>query len=227
MTMGNILALDTATHACSAAVQWNGAVCHRWEHASIAHGDRILTLVEAVLSEAGASLPDLDAIAFGCGPGSFTGLRIGVGVAQGLAFAANISLIPISNLAILAQQAQRRLGSVRSLIAMDARMGEVYWAAYAQDSLEKRLKLVVEESVCRPEDAQIPSGAGWVGVGTGWHAPALRARCLSIVSHLEADWLPDSIDALPLAQQAWESGRIVRPVDATPTYLRNNVAHVR
>ena len=225
--MGNILAVDTATNACSAAVQWNGAIHHRWEHASIAHGDRILALVEAVLSDAGAALLDLDAIAFGCGPGSFTGLRIGVGVAQGLAFAANISLIPLSNLAILAQQAQRRLGSTRSLIAMDARMEEIYWAAYTQNMTDKSLHLVGEESVCRPEQAVIPADAGWVGIGTGWHASALRARCLSAVSHIEADWLPDSIDALPLAQQAWKNGHVVRPVDAAPIYLRNNVAHAR
>lgn len=225
--MGNILAIDTATNACSAAVQWHGAIYHRWEQASIAHGDRILVLVDAVLSEAGAALSDLDAIAFGCGPGSFTGLRIGVGAAQGLAFAANISLIPISNLAILAQQGQRRLGSTRSLIAMDARMGEIYWARYTHDMIENRLHLVGEESVCRPDDAVVPADAGWAGIGTGWHAPALRARCLATVSHIEADWLPDSLDALPLAQQAWRSGLTVRPVDATPTYLRNNVAHVR
>ena len=128
-----ILAIDTATEACSAA-QWNdGTLSAHFEICPREHTQRILPLVQEVLNESGTQLTDLDALAFGRGPGSFTGVRIGIGIAQGLALGAELPMIGVSTLATMAQGAWRKTGATRVLAAIDARMGEVYWAEYQRD----------------------------------------------------------------------------------------------
>jgi tRNA threonylcarbamoyladenosine biosynthesis protein TsaB len=126
-----LLALDTATEACSAAVWVDGTVLERYELAPRRHAALILPMIEAVLAEANLSPLQLDAIAFGRGPGAFTGVRIAVGIAQGIAFAADLPVIPISTLAALALGAAQETGYSRIAAALDARMGEVYWGVYA------------------------------------------------------------------------------------------------
>lgn len=219
--------IDTATQACSVALCWQGDIYRRWELAPSAHGERILSMIEAVLSEAGTHLKALDGIAFGCGPGSFTGLRVGVGVVQGLAFTSQISVIPISNLAMMAEQARRRLGSGRWLVAMDARMDEVYWGIYGEALRVPTVQLLGAEHVGVPTALPWPEDRGWKGIGTGWQLPALRERGEGVVEHIEPDWLPDAVDGLSLAQIAYQEGRALPAAQAIPTYLRNNVAQVK
>ncbi|MGL5610034.1 MAG: tRNA (adenosine(37)-N6)-threonylcarbamoyltransferase complex dimerization subunit type 1 TsaB, partial [Aeromonas veronii] len=143
-----ILAVDTATEACSAALLVGDKLFSRWEEAPRDHTRKILPMVQAVLEDAGISLSDLDAIAFGRGPGSFTGVRIGISVAQGLAFGAGVPLIGISTLAAMAQGAYRLDGAEQVLTAIDARMNEVYFGRY--ELIDGRMQLVGDEVVSDP-----------------------------------------------------------------------------
>ena len=129
-----ILAIDTATEACSVALWNDGTTFAHFELCPREHTQRILPLVRAALADAEVKLTDLDALAFGRGPGSFTGVRIGIGIAQGLALGAELPMIGVSTLATMAQGAWRKTGATRVLAAIDARMGEVYWAEYQRDA---------------------------------------------------------------------------------------------
>ncbi|WML91656.1 tRNA (adenosine(37)-N6)-threonylcarbamoyltransferase complex dimerization subunit type 1 TsaB [Thiothrix lacustris] len=219
-----LLALDTSTEACSAAVYADGVTFCEFELTPRAHTQLILPMVEKVLAAAGLRLQDVDALAIGCGPGAFTGIRIGVGVAQGLAMAADKPVIPLSTLAALAQQASVQHGATQVLVALDARMGEVYWGQYAlQDGL---MQLQGEEQVCAPADAPLPEGDGWFAIGHGWsaYADALQARFGAKLGGTDTASLPAAEFMLPLALAAWQAGRAVAPEEAQPVYLRNKIA---
>ena len=127
-----ILAIDTATEACSVALWNDGTIKAHFELCPREHTQRILPMVEEILAAGDLTLTDIDALAFGRGPGSFTGVRIGIGIAQGLALGANLPMIGVSTLATMAQGAWRKNGATRVLAAIDARMGEVYWADIAR-----------------------------------------------------------------------------------------------
>src|SRR5512139_2007082 len=170
-----MLALDSSTEGCSAAVgdgrQWHV----RDEHAGSSHSERLLPLVRAVLAEAGLALGRLDGIAFGAGPGSFTGIRVGCGVAQGLAFGAGLPLVPVSTLEALAQEARRAHGATRVFACLDARMREVYAGLYAADGAAWRAETDVV--AVRPEAVSPPAGAACFGAGSGFRAyPALAPQ---------------------------------------------------
>ncbi|WP_115175333.1 tRNA (adenosine(37)-N6)-threonylcarbamoyltransferase complex dimerization subunit type 1 TsaB, partial [Yersinia ruckeri] len=152
-----ILAIDTATEACSVALWNDGAILAHFELCAREHTQRILPLVQ-LLTESGLALSQLDALAFGRGPGSFTGVRIGIGIGQGLALGANLPMIGISTLQTMAQGAFRQIGATRVLAAIDARMGEVYW-----DSLSVRLMAVETEAVLTPAQVQEMTQAAAVG----------------------------------------------------------------
>ncbi len=219
-----LLALDTSTEACSAAVFADGLTFSEFELTPRAHTQLILPMVDKVLSAAGLRLQDMDAIAVGRGPGAFTGIRIGVGVAQGLAMAADKPVIPISTLAALAQQAYAQQGTTHVLVALDARMGEVYWGQYAmRDGL---MQLQGEEQVCAPQNAPAVSGGDWYAVGHGWSAyvDALQARFSTVLTGMDAEILPAAEFMLPLAIAEWQAGRAVAPEQAQPIYLRNKIA---
>jgi tRNA threonylcarbamoyladenosine biosynthesis protein TsaB len=219
-----LLALDTSTEACSAAVYADGVTFSEFELTPRAHTQLILPMVEKVLSAAGLRLQDVDALAVGCGPGAFTGIRIGVGVAQGLAMAADKPVIPLSTLAALAQQAYMQHGATQVLVALDARMGEVYWGQYAlQDGL---MQLQGVELVCSPADAPLPETVGWFAIGHGWsaYADALQARFAGKLTGMDTDSLPAAEFMLPLAVAEWQAGRAVAPEEAQPVYLRNKIA---
>jgi len=221
-----ILALDTATEACSAALLNQQYIDARFEIAPRDHTQRILPLVEELLVAQQLELTELDALAFGRGPGSFTGVRIGIGIAQGLAFGATLPMIGVSTLATLAQGAWRQQGASRVLAAIDARMGEVYWAEYQRD--EKGVwQGEASESVLSPEAALTRMQAlegEWHTAGTGWQAyPELQQGHALQLTASEV-LLPAAQDMLPLAQQALEQGKTVLPEHAEPTYLRNEVA---
>ena len=221
-----ILAIDTATEACSAALWNDGTLSAHFEICPREHTQRILPLVQEVLNESGTQLTDLDALAFGRGPGSFTGVRIGIGIAQGLALGAELPMIGVSTLATMAQGAWRKTGATRVLAAIDARMGEVYWAEYQRD--EQGVWHGEEsEAVLKPEAVrerlQRLEGE-WATVGTGWQAwPDLANGCgLTLADG--AIQLPEAQDMLPLACHLFTAGKTVAVEHAEPVYLRNEVA---
>lgn len=220
-----ILAIDTATEACSVAICNQGETHALFELCPREHTQRILPLVQQVLAESGLSLSQLDALAFGRGPGSFTGVRIGIGIAQGLALGAELPMLGISSLHTMAQGAWHMTGAQRVLAAIDARMGEVYWGQFERQQdgcwLESTTEAVLSPQQVL-ERAQRLQG-DWAYVGTGWQAyPHLVAASSVNVSDGKM-LLPQAEDMLPLALQAWQQGLAVSVENAEPTYLRNQV----
>ncbi|SEP72795.1 tRNA threonylcarbamoyladenosine biosynthesis protein TsaB [Ectothiorhodospira magna] len=221
-----LLAIETATEACSAALLLDRDIWVRFEVEPRAHGRLILPMMEGLLAEAGLSLGQLDALAFGRGPGAFTGVRIAVGVIQGAAFAADLPVVPVSTLAALAQQGLDE-GANQVLAALDARMGEVYWGAFHGDG-DGLVVPVTEERVCPPGDVPLPQWQGWMGVGHGWaaHQAVLEARlgpCLS--GRPMPDALPSAAEVARLAARDFRQGQVVSAESALPVYLRDQVAH--
>lgn len=221
-----ILAIDTATEACSAALWHDGNTQAHFELCPREHTQRILPIVQDILSASGVSLNELDALAFGRGPGSFTGVRIGIGIAQGLALGAELPMIGVSTLATMAQGAWRKRQATRVLAAIDARMGEVYWAEYQRD--EQGIWQGEEtEAVLKPEAVQqrlTELSGEWAMVGTGWVAWPEMVQGAN-VSLIDGDvQLPEAEDMLPIACQQFEQGRTVAVEHAEPVYLRNEVA---
>ena len=159
-----LLAFETSTEACSVAIYVDGEVHERFAVVPRRHAELSLPWAEAVLAEAGVARSQLDAIAVGRGPGAFTGVRLAIAMAQGIALALDRPLVPVSTLAALALQA----GGERRLAAIDARMGEVYLGAFARSA--DGLSALSEEVVVKPGAADLPAGAGWHGVGTGFDA---------------------------------------------------------
>lgn len=221
-----ILAIDTATEACSVALSDNGNTHAHFELCPREHTQRILPMVQDILAAGSLSLEQIDVLAFGRGPGSFTGVRIGIGIAQGLALGANLPLTGVSTLATMAQGAWRKTGATRVLAAIDARMGEVYWAEYQRD--EQGIWRGEEtEAVLKPDavsERLRHLEGSWVTVGTGWPAwPDMANDCGLTLTDGEV-LLPAAEDMLPLAQQQFSAGRIVAVEHAEPVYLRNEVA---
>ena len=221
-----ILAIDTATEACSVALSDNGSTHAHFELCPREHTQRILPMVQDMLTAGDLSLEQLDVLAFGRGPGSFTGVRIGIGIAQGLALGADLPLTGVSTLATMAQGAWRKTGATRVLAAIDARMGEVYWAEYQRD--EQGIWHGEEtEAVLKPEavSERLRQLQGrWVTVGTGWPAWPDMAKDSGLTLSDGEILLPAAEDMLPLAQQQFSAGRIVAVEHAEPIYLRNEVA---
>ncbi len=214
-----LLALDTSTDACSAALAIGDRLSERLA-LDRQHSSCVLAFVDELLAEAGVALRELDAIAFGRGPGMFTGLRIGAGVVQGLAFGADLPVVPISSLAALAQGQDH----VRVLAAIDARMSQVYWGAYERGR-SGLMESVGKEAVLAPDQVPLPSGEGWLGVGSGWdqHAERLRARLGGSVSGWKAGVFPLARHVIALARAQLACGHTVLPEQALPVYLRDEV----
>jgi len=217
-----LLALDTSSDACSAALLSEQGCEAVFEVTPRAHTRLILPMIEQVLQRACTRLADIEGIAVGCGPGAFTGVRIAIGVAQGLALAVNKPVLPVSTLAALAEQA-RQQGASYARVALDARMGEVYWGEYALRGGQVQLQGV--EQVCKPCDVPVTTSAG-VGVGSGWaaHETVLMTRLADKVEAVYADWLPAAVYIAQLAQPAWQAGQFIDPEQLEPVYLRNKVA---
>lgn len=219
--MTTLLALDTATEACSVALLHDGKVLSHYEVIPRLHAQRLLPMIKAIMAEAGIGLSALDAIAFGRGPGAFTGVRIAIGVVQGLAFGLERPVLPVSNLAVLAQRAMREHAAHQVAAAIDARMDEVYWGCYREVAGEMRL--LGAEAVLPPEQVALPVDASgeWFGAGTGWgYAERLP---VSVTGH-DASMLPHAEDLLTLATFAWQRGEAIVADDAQPVYLRDKVA---
>lgn len=218
-----ILAVDTATEACSVALLCDGEIISRFAFSPREHTQKVLPMVEEVLAQAGIKLNQLDALAFGRGPGSFTGVRIGVGIAQGLALGADLPMIGVSSLMALAQGVYRTTNSSRVLVAIDARMSEIYCAQYQRD--ERGFWLGEEtEAVMLPADFKLKFTeleGQWSHAGTGWAAyPELLEGPLLTDSLIT---LPAAQDMLPIADQLWQAGKVTAVENVEPTYLRNEV----
>src|SRR5688500_1270065 len=214
-----LLAFETATEACSVALFVDGAVRERFELAPRRHAELALPWAEELLAEAGIARSQLDAVAAGRGPGAFTGVRLAISIAQGIALALDRPVVPVSTLATLAMQSA---GDV--IAAIDARMGEVYLGAFRRAG-EDVLPLA-PETVVKPADASIPQGAGWHGSGTGFAAAdgALRTRLQAQLGTVDASALPHAADVARLAALAYARGEALAPERVEPAYLRNHVA---
>ncbi|MCT4702320.1 tRNA (adenosine(37)-N6)-threonylcarbamoyltransferase complex dimerization subunit type 1 TsaB [Enterobacteriaceae bacterium H20N1] len=220
-----ILAIDTATEACSVALYNDGTACAHFELCPREHTQRILPMVRDILNQGELSLSELNALAYGRGPGSFTGVRIGIGIAQGLALGAELPMIGVSTLATMAQGAWRLTGATRVLAAIDARMGEVYWAEYQRDE-QGAWHGEETEAVLKPDavaERLKQLDGDWATVGTGWQAwPDLAINSGVVVRDGQIS-LPTAEDMLPLAIQAFKANRTVAVEHAEPVYLRNEV----
>jgi len=218
-----ILAIDTAEDACSAALLVDGQASGRFEIAPRRHSELILPMMDDLLTEAGLLLGQLDAIAFGRGPGSFTGVRIAAAVAQGAAFAADLPVAPVSTLLALAEGARRTRGTSRVLAALDARMGEVYWSAVDLDAVDGA---AAEEHVVPPDRVPLPAGARWTGAGSGWasYRGILEQRLEIVPDAVLPDLRVDALDVAVLGAAACRAGRLVAAEHALPVYLRDEVA---
>jgi tRNA threonylcarbamoyladenosine biosynthesis protein TsaB len=219
-----LIALETATEACSAALWVDGEIRFRMEReATRRHGELILQQVDQLLAEAGLKPGDLDAVAAGRGPGAFTGVRLGLGVAQGLAFAVGCPVVPVSTLAALAQQAFDQ-GADQVLALLDARMGEVYWSVSTRDA--GGLVQWGQERLSRPEDVDAHWTAGCrraLGSGVPPCAAILEAAGLA-AAEMDATALPRAREVAVLGAAAFLCGEAVSPERAQPVYLRDRVA---
>jgi tRNA threonylcarbamoyladenosine biosynthesis protein TsaB len=217
-----ILAIDTATEACSAALYNNGEMTERYQEVPRKHAELILPMVDELLSDSETKLNQLDALAFGRGPGAFTGVRIATGVAQGLAYAAEIPVIPISTLAALAQGVIGKADIIFS--AIDARMQEVYWGLF--EVTEANLVFSVnDEAVSKPDEIDITIGKSCFGVGTGWQTYAKQLSSIVDVSltAFDGNKFPRARDVAVLACEDLKKGKAIPAKEAMPVYLRNKV----
>jgi tRNA threonylcarbamoyladenosine biosynthesis protein TsaB len=213
-----ILALETATDPGSVALWLDGRVVARDCPREQSNSAALLPLAEATLKTEGLSFPDLDGIAFGMGPGSFTGLRVSCGVAQGLALARDLPLIGVGTLEAMALAADGE----RVIVALDARMGEVYYGLFVDGVLHGEI------GVCPPERFPLPplsDSSEWLACGNGLSAyPVLRERLAGVVSQWKPDILPHAEFVARLAAPRMERGECIDPADAAPLYVRNKVA---
>ncbi len=226
--MATIIALDTATDACSVALQHNNAVFKRFQIAPRQHASLVLNLIDEIRSEAGIQLSEVDAIAVGQGPGSFMGVRIAVGIAQGLAYGIGVSVIPISTLQALAQAAHDRHHAQNILPAWDARMDECYWGAYKADEAGL-MQPIQADGLLAPADILAPDEQQWLAVGNAWQTyrdQLTHVQKAANVDFAEKDY-PDAKAMLKLAENCYANNQLKSPQDVEPAYLRNNVARAK
>ncbi len=219
-----LLALETATEACSAALWVDGEVYERYELAPQRHAEHLLPMLDALLAEASLELAQMDALAFGRGPGAFTGLRIAAGVAQGIALGADLPVVPVSSLAALAQGMYRERGVTQVLAGFDARMGEVYWGMYRAGG-DGFVEAAGRECVCPPEAVPLPPDGRWTGAGTAWvrYGAQLSQRLGERLAGCEGERFPRARDIAELGVRYYRSGRAVDAARALPVYLRDKV----
>ncbi|WP_439241767.1 tRNA (adenosine(37)-N6)-threonylcarbamoyltransferase complex dimerization subunit type 1 TsaB [Lonepinella sp. BR2474] len=223
-----LLALDTSTEACSVALLHQGEITYLDEVAQRTHTKRILPMVDEILGQSGLTLNQLDALVFGRGPGSFTGVRVGASVAQGLAFGADLPVIAVSNLTAMAQAAYVQQQAEQVLCAIDARMNEVYFSALKAEKVRGEFgeflhwQEMLREQVCSPENlleqCQTLTGP-WATVGTGWQSYPL----LSELGNSSEITLPSAKYMLSVAMPMWFNQEMISATDIEPIYLRNEV----
>jgi tRNA threonylcarbamoyladenosine biosynthesis protein TsaB len=217
-----ILAFDASTEACTVALGDGAQWAERTEHAGSRHSELLLPMIQALLREAGIALSQLDGIAFGSGPGSFTGLRIACGVAQGLALGADLPVVGVTSLEAMAEAAHMTHRWTHVVTALDARMREVYFAAFERD--EERWRTQIEPCVLPPDAVPIPEGQ-WAGAGNGFAVyPALREHLASVLDSCDERAFPTAVAIGNLALPRFAAGEGVAARDAAPLYVRHRVA---
>ncbi len=219
-----ILAIDTSTEACSAALSVDDEVISRFEIAPRKHTELILPMIDSLMKEAALLPTQLDGLAFTRGPGAFTGVRVATGIIQGIAFAADLPVAPISSLAALAQGQFREQGTNHVISAIDARMKEIYWGFYQQQA--GLMKACQPEGVCPADQIPIPTNNDeWLGAGTGWasYGELLNNRLAGKVHTSNSYAYPHSVDVITLAKPMFKSGELVSADQISPVYLRDNV----
>ena len=235
-----LLAIETSTEACSVAVMAGAEVSERFEVAPRRHAELVLPWAEILLAEAGLRRADLDAIVVSRGPGAFTGVRLGMSIAQGIALALDRPLVPVSTLAVLALGGLRAQGDADAdtrdravdadgphdfiLAAIDARMGEVYAGAFARDG--DGVRALDRERVVAPDAVERPPAGAWRGVGTGFAAVegTLERRLGDVLLSVDATALPHAADLVRLGALSLAAGGAMAPEKVEPAYLRDSVA---
>lgn len=219
-----LLAIETATEACSAALSIDGEITEQFILTANGHSKLLLPMIDALFADAGIQPAKLDGLAFGCGPGSFTGVRIATSVTQGIAFAFDLPVAPVSNLAAVAQDFFDNNPENLAFVAMDARMGEIYWGVY-QRNLSSFAELLGDESVLPATEINVPDLLG-VGIGTGWkvYKEELLTRLSNRVIRYETDNLPRARAIARLGETVFNQGLAVILEQAMPVYLRDKVA---
>ena len=215
-----ILALDTSTEYCSVALWQDGVVVERCELVGQKHSESLMVMLDALLHETEVKLTQLDGIAFGMGPGSFTGIRIACGVTQGLALGANLPVVGVCTLEALAEAS----GKSRVIAALDARMGEIYHAVYERQ--QDGWTTVSEPCLCKPENAPPVVGGDWLGVGSGFAAYGAVLEAI-YGGHLQGSngaAVPQAAAIAALGAVQFSLGRGVDAAEGLPLYLRDKVA---
>lgn len=216
--MSIILAIETSSETASVALLRDDAVISRVSSGVRTHSQAVLPMVQELLAEAGLTLHDCDAVAFGAGPGSFTGVRTACGVAQGLAFGGKLPAVPVVTLDAMALACRQQHGAEQVLVVLDARMGEVYWAQYRFD--DGAPVAVLPPVLSAPREVQPQGAPVMCGNGLSAYAEAFPAGGF-------ADIMPHAEQIARLAAQAFAAGRTVTAAQAQPLYLRNKVAYTQ
>ncbi len=219
-----ILAVDTATEACSAALYIDGEIQERFAIAPREHAKLLLPMIDSLMAEAELRPQQLDAIAFGCGPGSFTGVRIATGVMQGIAYGADLPVVPVSTLAAISQACLQKTVYNTIFTAVDARMHEIYWAVYQRDT-EGFAQLIGVEKVQPASEVDALQLTGY-GIGSGWQAyeQVLTQRLGAQLLGFDAEYLPRSAQIALLGAVGVQREQAVSVAQAMPVYLRDKVA---
>jgi len=212
----NILAIDTCTDVATVTLSLSGVKTSRMVSDIAKSSGHILKLCDEVFSEADTKLSEVDFIAYTKGPGAFTGVRMCIGVVQGLSLACNIPTLGFSTLELLGYRASKKFNTQKVATAIDARMGEVYWAVYIEG-------IVKSERICKPEQVDKLS-AEFIGVGSGWMVYKDSLIKASEIKCVEPEFYPDSSDLIDLSILSIDLGKKVTHELPQPTYLRNNVA---
>ena len=219
----NLLALDTSSDSMVLGLQLGAQTLDRSTVTGRSHSRDLLPGIEALMAEAGITLGELDAVVFGQGPGSFTGLRIAVGVVQGLAYGLDIPVVPVSSMACLAQAAHRQQGAQLVAVALKARLEEVYFGAYS--FAEGIAATMDSEMVLDVSDLPSQRAGEWVGVGDGWEFKDKLERSLQItVRHISRETVPGVLDLVTIGQHKLANNETVSALQAAPVYLREQVA---
>lgn len=226
--MTQLLAIETSSEACSVALSWSGNVLQRHQHAPLLHAELLLPAVRSLLDEAGVSLNQLDAIVFGRGPGSFTSLRIGIGVVQGLAWGAELPVVPVSSLAAVAQQLVWNCSAplqfpAHILVAVDARMNEVFHCTYGVDASGQLQEFSAEE-VSSPSTVRVVDPGSTTAAGNGFERYAELGALGRSFRGVHASLLPTASALLPLAEHWLRLQQPLPAAQAQPVYVRNHVA---
>lgn len=221
----NVLAIETATDACSVAVSLDGNIVEEFAIIPKQHTRQIFLMLEALLAKNGVTFSQIDVLAFGRGPGSFTGLRIAAAIIQGLAVARDLPIVPISTLHALAEGAYRKYQATQVFSCLDARMNEVYGGYYCFNETTQQMELFSPEFLARPEAVSFPKDFNWLGVGSGCKAylPILQEKSHFIWQEEMGALYPSAYDVVALAIYRFKQGEYVSAEQALPVYFRDKV----